>query len=127
MRVAILRIRGRIVPPASFHSIAIISAPNDHFTAGPHCRVIKAGIGCVGVGGCPTVGAWMIFSTGVKLGGNTLAAPDDHFTACPHSGVTVAGSGRVGDAGACPSVRARIISPAGVEIIEAAIPLIHPR
>ena len=42
------------------------------------------------------------------------SAPDDHFTAGPHCRVNVSGSGRVGRAGGCPTIRAGIVSPAGV-------------
>ena len=44
-----------------------------------------------------------------------VAAPDDHFTAGPDCRVTVSASGRVGGAGGCPTIRARIVSPAGVQ------------
>ena len=42
------------------------------------------------------------------------SAPDDHFTAGPHCRVIASGSGRVGRAGGCPTIRAGIVSPAGV-------------
>ncbi len=43
------------------------SAPDDHFTAGPHCRVIDSRIGRVGgAGGCPTVRAGIISAAGVQ-------------------------------------------------------------
>ena len=44
------------------------------------------------------------------------SAPDDHFTAGPHCRVIFSGSGRVGGAGGCPTIRAGIVSPAGVQI-----------
>ena len=44
-------------------------------------------------------------------------APDDHFAAGPDSRGNVSGSRRVRGAGGCPSVRARIVSPAGIENI----------
>ena len=43
------------------------------------------------------------------------SAPDDHFTAGPDCRVNVSGRGRVGRAGGCPTIRAGIVSPAGVE------------
>ena len=43
------------------------------------------------------------------------SAPDDHFTAGPDCRVTDSGSGRVGGAGGCPTIRAGIVSPAGVQ------------
>ena len=43
------------------------SAPDDHFAAGPHCRVISSGIGRVGgAGGCPTIRAGIVSSAGVQ-------------------------------------------------------------
>src|SRR5439155_13337683 len=90
-------------------SIGIISnsAPDDHFTAGPDCRVSGSAIGRVGgVGGCPTVSAWVISPAGVQiLEIVILSAPDDHFTASPDCRVTEPGCGRVGGAGGCPSIR----------------------
>ena len=44
------------------------------------------------------------------------SAPDDHFTAGPHCRVIVSGIGRVGGAGGCPTIRAGIVSPAGVQV-----------
>ena len=43
-------------------------------------------------------------------------APDDHFAAGPHCCVISSGSGRVGRAGSCPTIRAGIVSPAGVRV-----------
>ena len=43
------------------------------------------------------------------------STPDDHFAARPDCRVKVSGSGRVGSAGGCPTVRAGIVSPAGVQ------------
>jgi len=45
-----------------------------------------------------------------------IPTPDDHFSASPDCRVQVSPSGRVGGAGGCPTVRAGIVSPAGVEI-----------
>ena len=53
------------------------------------------------------------------------SAPDDHFTASPHCRVIVSASGCVGRAGGRPTIRAGIVSPAGVQI--AADDQLHPR
>ena len=45
----------------------------------------------------------------------SIPAPNDHFTAGPHCRVTTSADGRVGDAGGCPTIRAGIVSPAGVQ------------
>ena len=50
--------------------------------------------------------------------GPAKSAPDDHFTAGPHRRVNVSASGRVGGARGCPTIRAGIVSPAGVQIAE---------
>ena len=42
------------------------------------------------------------------------STPNDHFTAGPDCRVKVPGRGRVGYAGGCPTIRAGIVSPAGV-------------
>ena len=53
-----LSVLGSYLPPVLKRCIAINSAPDDHFTAGPHRRVTASSSGRVGgAGGCPTVGA----------------------------------------------------------------------
>ena len=44
------------------------------------------------------------------------SAPDDHFAAGPNCGVKNSGIGRIGGAGGRPTIGARIVSPASVEI-----------
>src|SRR6266436_6439634 len=87
-------------------TVAIVSAPHDHFTTSPDCPMNLSGIGRVGgVCSCPSVGSEIVFAAGVGIAGaRDVSAPDDHFTAGPHCGVTVAGSRRVGDAGGSPRV-----------------------
>ena len=94
------------------------SAPDDHFTASPHCRVTVSGSGRVGrAGGRPTIRAGIVSPAGVEKVAGVSSAPDDHFTAGPHCRVTVSGSGRVGGAGGRPTIGAGIVSPAGVQIV----------
>ena len=91
------------------------SAPDDHFAAGPDCRVTISASGRVGgAGGCPTIRAGIVSPAGVQTAAAVKSAPDDHFAAGPHCRVTDSGSGRVGGAGGCPTIRAGIVSPAGV-------------
>ena len=60
-------------------------APDDHFTASPHCRVTVSGSGRVGgAGGCPTIGAGIVSAASVQKPLVARSAPDDHFTAGPH-------------------------------------------
>ena len=48
---------------------------------------------------------------------NAKSAPNDHFTAGPDCRVRISASGSVSSAGGCPTIRAGIISPAGVQIV----------
>ena len=91
-----------------------ISTPNDHLTAGPDRRVRIRCIGCVDLLVAVQLSVLGSYLPPVFL--RPRAAPDDHFTAGPDCGVIASGSGRVGSAGGCPTVRARIISPAGVRV-----------
>ena len=89
-----LSVLGLYLPPV-FKSRAVTSAPDDHFTASPYCRVTVSGIGRVGgAGGCPTVGAGIISSAGVqKVPLPSHSAPDDHFAAGPHCRVNARAAG----------------------------------
>src|SRR5206468_2377814 len=102
------------------NTIIKISAPKDHFTAGPDGSVIDSRRRRVGgAGGCPTVGGGIIFAAGVQIAAAPQSAPDDHFTAGPDCRVSVSAKGRVGSAGGYPAIGARIVSPAGVQIAAA--------
>jgi hypothetical protein len=92
------------------------SAPDDHFAAGPDCRVLVSGGGREGrAGGYPTVGGRVISAASVRRDGAPyLSTPNDHFTAGPDCRVKESGTGRVGGACGCPRIRAGIVSPAGV-------------
>ncbi len=61
-------VAARIVSPAGVEYVQDIgSAPDDHFTISPYCRVIVSGIGRVsGAGRCPTVRAGIVSTTGVQ-------------------------------------------------------------
>ncbi len=52
----------------------------------------------------------------LKIGAGAISAPDDHFTAGPDCRVIVSAIGRVSRAGGCPTIGARIVSPAGIQI-----------
>ena len=52
---------------------------------------------------------------------SSSSTPDDHFTAGPDRCVSIPRVGRVGGAGGCPTIRAGIVSPAGVQIGDAII------
>jgi len=96
-------IRAGIVSPASV--AAAQATPDDHFTAGPHRRVIVSGTGRVGhAGGCPAIRARIVSPAGVRSW--EFSTPNDHFTAGPHRRVFVSTSGRVDGASRCPIVNA---------------------
>src|SRR5947209_6228958 len=108
------RLRLRAVSPASV-GIRRFSPPDDHFTAGPDCRLTKSGSGRVGgAGGCPTIRARIVSAAGIKnaLVVRASATPDDHFTASADCRVIGSRGRRVGGAGGCPTLRAAIVSPA---------------
>src|SRR5262245_6950558 len=95
--------RWRILPTISAASVQIVeekSTPDNHFTAGPHCRVPNSGGRRVGgADGSPTVCAGIISATCPENLGIAKAAPDNHFTASPHCCVTGSCRWRVDDAG----------------------------
>ena len=65
-----------------------VSAPDDHLTADPNCRVLQLSSArrISGAGGCPGVRARIVSPASVKIrgGARSQSAPDDHFTAGPH-------------------------------------------
>ena len=67
-----------------------------------------------GAGGCPRIGSRIVSPTGVVII-SAVSAPHNHFAACPDCRVRVSASGCIGRADSSPSVRAGIISPAGVQ------------
>ena len=111
--------RRRAVSPASVQECRCqSSAPDDHFIAGPDRRVKISGIGRVGsAGGCPAIRAGIVSPASVDRQGSLTSspAPDDHFIAGPDCGVIESAVGRISGAGSCPTIRAGIISSAGVQ------------
>ena len=114
-------IHGWIVSPARVQIHADISSPDDHLAAGPHCRK-----SCRPSGALVVLVAVQLSVPGLYLppvfrnAAAIKSTPDDHFTASPHCCVACSGIGRVGGAGGCPTVRAGIVPPAGVQIGRAA-------
>jgi hypothetical protein len=139
------------VSPASVERAAgSDSAPDDHFTAAPNCRVTVSGGRRVewSAGRCPTVSTgivspagtgrwrswnrsgswsrslagWCPVSPGDAVDAVGTSTPNDHFTARPDCRVNVSRIGRIGGAGGRPAVRNGIVSPAAVHIAAAIIP-----
>ena len=101
---------GLYLPPVFKAVAAVVSAPDDHFAAGPHCRVNVAAGGRVGgAGGCPTVRCRIVAPAGVQNDvANVSIRPRRSFR-CRSTPPcdSIAASGRVGGAGRCPTVRRR--------------------
>src|SRR5207245_8654094 len=97
------RLRLRALSPASV-GIRRFSPPDDHFTAGPDCRLTKSGSGSVGgAGGCPTIRARIVSTAGVQNAFviPTIATPDADSTATADCTV-IASCVRIdGGAGGC--------------------------
>src|SRR5206468_8730924 len=105
----------------------VFSAPDDHFTARPHCRLSDPGIGRVsGAGGGPTVGRRIVSPAVIKAAAVDKSAPDDHFTAGPDCGVKVPTSGSVRGAGGCPTVSAGVVPAAGIQKAESRATIATP-
>ena len=91
MLVAVqLSVPGLYFPPVFKNPAVRFSAPDDHFAAGPDCRMKSRAAGAFGAGGCPTIGAGIVSPAGVKSMAVDLSAPDDHFTAGPYCRVKLA-------------------------------------
>src|SRR2546428_5436893 len=87
------------VSPSSVQTsaIAFLPSPDNHFAAGPDCRVTDSSNGRIPVtSGYPTVGGWIVSAATVQIWIGTSAAsgPYKHFTARPNCGVTGARRGR---------------------------------
>ena len=95
--------------------------PDDHFTAGPYCRVNGSGSRRISrAGRRPTIRARIVSATGVIT---KLSTPDDHFIPGPHCRVTEPRRWRVGCASGYPAIRTGIVSPA---VLKSLSPC-HPR
>ncbi len=106
-----------------------ISAPDDHFTARPHCRVNFSAKGRVDRAGIfPIIGDRIVSAASVNTGHlKNSPAPDNHLTAGPDCRVARPGIRRIGGAGGCPTVGRRIVSPAGVRVMPASGDVQHIR
>src|SRR5438046_9039154 len=82
----------------------IHSAPDDHFTAGPDCRVNASTRGRIDSSrGHPTVGSGLVSPAGVQID-PVVSAPYDHFTTSPDCRVLISGRWCVGQAGVRPTI-----------------------
>ena len=120
---------GIVSPPGvKIGSAGANSAPNDHFRASPNCRVQVSTCRRVRrAGGCPAIRGWIVSAASAQIGIGSainikkIAAPDNHFTARPNRARYGSTTGRIGRAYSCPTVRDRIVFPAGIRIIRVRI------
>ena len=101
---------GLYLPPVFKVPESTITAPDDHFTANPHCRVRRLGKRAR----CQPVDT-QLFVPGLYLPPvfrslPLVTAPDDHFTTSPHCRVSVSRVGCVSGATSCPTIRRRTVS-----------------
>ena len=93
------------------------SAPDDHFTAGPDCRVRPSGIRRVGSAGRrPKIEIGIVSAAGIESGCGISSTPDDHIAFSPDCRVTPSSMRRVGIARSRPRICAGVISPTVIEI-----------
>src|SRR4029450_9452007 len=125
-------VTGKIISSTTVQNVAaVISAPDDHFAVGQDDSVVAPrGRRICRAGGCPTVRDRVVPSAGGQnLSTATITictpAPDDHFAAGPCRGVNRSGSGGIGRAGDRPTIRAGIVSAAGVERTKGSAPDDH--
>src|SRR5205807_406490 len=71
----------------------------------------------VGAGSCPTVCAGVISSAGIQKATVVRTTPDNHLAVSPDCRVILSASRRVGEARSCPTVRARAVPSAAVQIV----------
>ena len=78
--------------PASVRKAAGQSAPDDHFTAGPDCRMVRTGRWCVDRGSSyPAIRTGIVSSSGPDVV-VPMSSPDNHFTAAPDCRVKLSAS-----------------------------------
>ena len=116
-----LSVLGLYLPPV-FEVAVRVSAPDDHFTASPDCRVTARAAGALVVLVAVQLSVLGLYLPPVfKYAAAIITAPDDHFSCRSRLRCDRPASGRVGGAGGCPTIRARIVSPAGVQQSIAAV------
>ena len=101
------------------------SSPDDHFIAGPHCRMMISSIRHVnGAGSGPTVHAWIIPTPSVEVSAQVEAcftAPDDHFNPRPNRRMITSRLWRINSACCCPAVGVWVIFTASVQVVIGAV------
>ena len=84
VRLVAVDLRVAIFPASVQSAVAVYSAPDDHFTASPDCRVTVRASGRVGrAGGRPTVGAGIVSAAGVQILDATSSMPPQTIISLP--------------------------------------------
>src|SRR5205823_4211270 len=110
----------RVVSPAGVQNIRArntgASAPDNHFTARPHCGVSLSPTGGIsGVSSRPTVGSRIISPAGEQLTHAFIrSAPNYHFTVRPNCRVIKTPIRGTRSASSRPTIGAGIVSPPSV-------------
>ena len=94
----------RIVSATTIKKITEATAPHDHLSTSPDCRVVGTRGRCVDRAVCrPGISARIISSSTAKSEvGIHFTPPDDHFAAGPNGCVMLSTIGRAG--GGCPGI-----------------------
>src|SRR5207248_893024 len=86
-------VRGGIISSPAVRTsggISRASTPDDHFTAGPDCRMNVPTSGRIdGAGSCPNIRVGIVSPAGVQNSAGVTSTPDDHFNAGPDCRVKV--------------------------------------
>ena len=82
-----LSVPGLYLPPV-FKVLGHYSAPDDHFTAGPHCGVIVRALGALVVPVATQLSVLDCICRQCLIRRNIASAPDDHFTPSPNCRVS---------------------------------------
>ena len=109
---------GLYLPPVFKGLVAIVSTPDDHFAAGPDCRVIS--LGQRARWWCWWLSNYRCWDCICRRCSNRLTAvirPRRSFHCRSTLPCDSIGRGRIGGAGGCPTIRAGIVSAAGVQIV----------
>jgi hypothetical protein len=115
-------VRAGIVSPASVRirrtAPRTMSAPDDHFVAGPYCGM-RVSLGrCVSsAGSCPTIPGGVICAAGVCIIERFIdAAPDNHFAAGPDRRVNDSAKRHIDNTRRHPTIVSGIVSAASMQI-----------
>jgi len=115
-------VRIRIVSSAAVGIIErlIDATPDNHFTAGPDCRVSNSAKRHIDkTSRHPTVVSGTISAASVQVGmvrDRVSSTPDDHFAARPHCRVVPSCGRRARSRGSRPAVGARVVSPTSIKV-----------